>query len=97
MDDASVDVDVAAEKKKILTMGDRDCAKQNSVVLSGLTKIYGVKKVVNSIYVVVPNGECFGLLGAFHFKTTRLKITYSLECNLFMNMLKPNYINILLS
>ena len=38
-------------------------AQQNQVVISGLTKYFGEKTAVDDMYVAIPNGECFGLLG----------------------------------
>lgn len=42
-------------------------AQQNQVVISGLTKYFGEKTAVDDMYVAIPNGECFGLLGELDF------------------------------
>ena len=58
------DEDVAGEKTKILFSQAND-----PVVISGLTKYFGTHKAVDDIYLSIPAGECFGLLGTFLFKS----------------------------
>jgi len=56
------DEDVRKERQSIqntsaLVNGD------NQVIISGLTKYYSANKAVDDLYVAIPKGECFGLLG----------------------------------
>ena len=56
------DKDVAAERKKLLA--DMKANKiKDEVVICGLTKYFGDQKVVDNLYLSIPKGECFGLLG----------------------------------
>lgn len=57
------DEDVAAEREKIEMNSALAAAQENQVVISGLTKYFGVKTAVDDMHVTIPNGECFGLLG----------------------------------
>jgi len=54
---------VADEKKKILSETPEQAAQNNQVLISGLTKYFGDHKAVEDIYISIPKGECFGLLG----------------------------------
>ncbi|KAF6019161.1 hypothetical protein EB796_022529 [Bugula neritina] len=59
----TLDRDVADEKKKILSETPEQAAQNNQVLISGLTKYFGDHKAVEDIYISIPKGECFGLLG----------------------------------
>ncbi|XP_055884282.1 phospholipid-transporting ATPase ABCA1-like isoform X3 [Biomphalaria glabrata] len=71
------DIDVANEKRRVLSGG----AKNDVMRLEGLTKVYwtpgkkGKMTAVDNLYVGVPKGQCFGLLGVNGAgKTTTFKM-----------------------
>ncbi|XP_067952133.1 phospholipid-transporting ATPase ABCA3-like [Watersipora subatra] len=57
------DDDVLAEKDKVLFNADAMSSEDAQVVISGLTKYYADHQAVDNVYLCVPQGECFGLLG----------------------------------
>ena len=61
------DDDVTSERQRIEINSSLATAQQNQVVISGLTKYFGEKTAVDDMYVAIPNGECFGLLGELDF------------------------------
>lgn len=69
-DEFVVDDDVLREKDKVLF--NSELVEQNQVVISGLTKFFGPHKAVDDVYLAVPKGECFGLLGNL---PTRVSLT----------------------
>ncbi|XP_035828704.1 phospholipid-transporting ATPase ABCA7 [Aplysia californica] len=73
----TLDVDVAREKERVLSGG----AANDVMRLEGLTKVYstpgrkGKMTAVDQLYVGVPKGQCFGLLGVNGAgKTTTFKM-----------------------
>lgn len=75
-DDTDEDVDVAAERKRVL----RGNGKKDLLRLENLTKVYKTSKLgcqlaVDKLCIGVPAGECFGLLGVNGAgKTTTFKM-----------------------
>ena len=39
--------------------------KEQQIVISGLTKYFAEYRAVDNIYLTIPKGECFGLLGLY--------------------------------
>ena len=62
-DEIQDDEDVIAEKEKVILNSSKIGDKDSQVVISGLTKYFAEHKAVDSIYLTIPKGECFGLLG----------------------------------
>ena len=56
---------MTAEREKILVNAEMENSPTDQVVISGLSKYFGSHKAVNGIYLSIPRGECFGLLGKY--------------------------------
>ena len=59
------DDDVVAEREKVQIATENHKEGENQVLISGLTKYFLTRKAVNDVYLAIPKGECFGLLGKF--------------------------------
>ncbi|XP_067927873.1 phospholipid-transporting ATPase ABCA3-like [Watersipora subatra] len=57
------DEDVTAQKEKILLNSEKTNLEESQILITGLTKYFANHKAVDDIYLSVPQGECFGLLG----------------------------------
>ena len=62
-DEIQDDEDVIAESGKILSSLEEAVARENQVLIAGLSKYFSRHKAVDNLYLSIPKGECFGLLG----------------------------------
>ena len=65
------DEDVLAERQRVETTGGLTDPEQSQIMIAGLTKYFSNHKAVDSMYLGIPRGECFGLLGKYQL-TNRL-------------------------
>ena len=65
LSDQDADEDVAEEKQKVLLANENTIKGQGQLTIQGLTKYFADHKAVDDMYLSVPKGECFGLLGLY--------------------------------
>lgn len=60
---APEDSDVTTERLRLQQGSPSELGAANPVVIAGLTKYFADRHAVDGLYLAVPAGECFGLLG----------------------------------
>ena len=69
------DDDVKTERERIMNTSLGRLLQTDSLILSGIQKYYGQFLAVSGLFVGIPQGECFGLLGVNGAgKTTTFKM-----------------------